>query len=326
VAKRKRKLFSVKEELLCKSREAALAAVQIFNNPNITFKAEIFIVLMHIAWTYLLHAYYRSKGIEYRYYEVRNVRRRFHRTKSGAYKYWELQRCIDCDSSPLDDATARNLRFLIGLRHEIEHQMTTRIDDYVSARFQATCLNYNRWIKILFGDKYGIDQYQTFSLQLSSITEEQVYALDDAPGLPSHISRFIEGFDGELTDEEFNDPRFAYRVLFVAKSANRKGQADRVIEFVSPDSPLAKNVNTEYAVIKEREKPKYLPSQIVKMMHNEGFPGFNMYHHTQLWKSLDAKNPGKGYGIKVVNTWYWYERWIEVVRKHCKENRSLYNI
>jgi hypothetical protein len=35
--KRVRRVFSVKEELLKKSREAALAAVQIFNNPNVTF-------------------------------------------------------------------------------------------------------------------------------------------------------------------------------------------------------------------------------------------------------------------------------------------------
>ena len=326
MTKRKRKLFSVKEELLCKSREAALAAVQIFNSPNITFKAEIFIVLMHIAWTYLLHAYYRSKNIEYRYFDMKNVRRRFHRTKSGAYKYWELERCINYRECPIDQATTQNLRFLIGLRHEIEHQMTTRIDDFVSARFQATCLNYNKWIKTLFGEKYGIDQYQAISLQLASMSKEQVDILRNVGDLPAHIHRFIEGFDSKLTDEEFNDPRFAYRVLFVAKSANRKGQADRVIEFVAPGSALAKNINTEYAVIKEREKPKYLPSQIVKMMHNEGFPGFNMYHHTQLWKSLDAKNPGKGYGIKVVKTWYWYDRWVEVVRKHCKENRGLYNI
>lgn len=322
--KRKRRVFSIKEELLCKSREAALAAVQVFNNPNITFKAEIFVVLMHIAWTYLLHAYYRSQGIEYRYFEMRNVRRRFHKTKSGAFKYWELERCINCDDSPLDRATARNLRFLIELRHEIEHKMTTRIDDYVSARFQATCLNYNRCIKALFGDKYGIDQHQAFSLQLTSLTDGQIDMLKDATDLPPHIYRFIQGFDGELTDDEFNDPRYAYRVLFVSKSANRKGQADRVIEFVSPDSPLAKTLNTEYAIIKEREKPKHLPSRIVDLMDGEGFAGFNMHHHTQLWKKTGARNPGKGYGIQVENTWYWYDRWVDEVRKHCEENRERY--
>ena len=65
--KRIRRVFSVKAELLKKSREAALAAVQIFNSPSVTFKTETYIVLMIIAWTYLLHAYYRGKKVDYRY-------------------------------------------------------------------------------------------------------------------------------------------------------------------------------------------------------------------------------------------------------------------
>ena len=41
----KKKLYSVKDELIKKSREAMMAAVQIYNNPNVTFKAESFITL-----------------------------------------------------------------------------------------------------------------------------------------------------------------------------------------------------------------------------------------------------------------------------------------
>lgn len=60
---RHRKIGSVKKELAIKAREAMLSAVQIYNNPNIQFKSETFIVLSIIAWTYLLHAYYKEKGI-----------------------------------------------------------------------------------------------------------------------------------------------------------------------------------------------------------------------------------------------------------------------
>ena len=87
------------------------------------FKSESFIVLMVIAWTYLLHAYYRSKRVEYRYYRQKAKKRVFDRTKRGAYKYWELERCLNEEKCPLDKDTSNNLRFLIGLRHEIEHQM-----------------------------------------------------------------------------------------------------------------------------------------------------------------------------------------------------------
>jgi hypothetical protein len=323
--KRNRRIGSIKTELLCKSREAAIAAVQTFNNPNIQFKAESYIVLMIIAWTYLLHAYYRSKKIEHRYFKVQGTRRKFDRTKNNAYKYWELERCINDGNSPLDGNTENNLRFLIGLRHEIEHQMTTRIDDLLSARFQACCLNYNHYLKTLFANLDGIEKYLSFSLQFSTISTEQKEMLVDHPGLPKHIQSYVQDFDSTLNDEEYGSQKYAYRILFVPKSANRKGQADRVIEFVKSDSKLADDVNRQYAVIKETEKPKYLPGQIVKIMNDRGFPNFNMHHHTELWKKHKAKEPAKGYGTMVAGKyWHWYERWVNVVLKHCQDHRKAY--
>jgi len=324
--KRNRRIGSVKSELLCKSREAALAAVQIFNNPNITFKAESYVVLMIIAWTYLLHAYYRSKKIDYRYFNQQGRRRKFDKTKNGAFKYWELERCLNDRRSPIDKDTSNNLRFLIGLRHEIEHQMTTRIDDLLSARFQACCLNYNYYIKKLFSNMDGIDKHLSFSLQFSTISTEQKDMLSDHPELPANIQSFIQEFDSSLNNEEYGSQRYAYRIIFIPKTANRKGQADRVIEFVKGDSKLAKKINAEYAVIKETEKPKYLPSQVVEMMKEAGFSKFSIHYHTKLWKKLDAKNPGKGYGTMVAGKyWHWYERWVEKVRKHCEANVEKYS-
>jgi hypothetical protein len=43
--KRKRRFGSVVTELVKKAREAMLTAVQIFNNPQIHFKAELFILI-----------------------------------------------------------------------------------------------------------------------------------------------------------------------------------------------------------------------------------------------------------------------------------------
>ena len=49
MAPRKRRVGSVADELVKKAREAMLTAVQIFNNPQIEFKAELFIVTSMIA-------------------------------------------------------------------------------------------------------------------------------------------------------------------------------------------------------------------------------------------------------------------------------------
>ena len=320
----KRKFRSVKAELLTKSREAMLSAVQIFNNPNIQFKSESFIVLSNIAWMYLLHAYFRDRKIEYRYHKVINTRKRFDKTKRGAFKFWELERCLNDNKSPIDDVTKSNLKFLIGLRHEIEHQMTTKIDEYLSARFQSCCLNYNLYVKQLFGNSFGIDRHLSVSLQFSTIKEEQTEKLKEFTDLPSNIASYINDFDDKLTDELYNDIRFSYRVLYVPKSVNHKGQADKVIEFIPANTPEAEGLNKEYVLIKEKERKKHLPSNIVDAMKAKGYPNFSMYNHTSLWKLKDGKNPNKNFGVNVEGAWYWYDSWIKVVEEHCVENKDLY--
>jgi Protein of unknown function (DUF3644) len=322
--KRVRRVFSVSDELIGKSRESALAAVQIFNNPLITFKSEMFIVMINIAWTYLLHSYYRKNKIEYRYFEKIGKVRRFDRTKNGAYKYWELERCLNEKTCPIESDTSNNLRFLIGIRHEIEHQMTTSIDSSFSAKFQACCLNYNEYIKKFFGDDQGIDHYLSFSLQFSSISKDQMEQLRHQSKLPPNIQGYVQNFESALSDKEFNSPKFAYRVLFVPKTANRKGQADEVIEFVKPDSDVSKSANLTYALIKETERPKFLPSKIVELMKKNGFNKFKQNNHTNLWKEKDAKDPAKGFGVQVESTWYWYENWVDQVTSYCSANPKLF--
>ena len=316
--KRNRKFWSVKEELLTKSQEAMLSAVQIFNNPNILFKSENFIILANISWMYLMHAYYREKKIEYRYFKQAGKRRNFDKTNKGAFKFWELERCLDEGNCPIDTVTKKNLKFLIGLRHEIEHQMTTRIDEYLSARFQACCINYNQHIKKLFGDNYGIDKHLSFSLQFSTINEDHALQLRSFSDLPANIASYINEFDDNISDSDFNDIRYSYRVLYVPKSVNHKGQADKVIEFLPANSLEAELLNKEFVLIKEREKAKYLPSKVVKIMKDKGFTKFSLTTHSDMWNRFDAKNPKNNYGVEVEKKWYWYDAWIKKVEEECK--------
>lgn len=322
--KRIRKLWSVQNELLIKAREAMLCSVQIFNNPQVIFKSESFIVLSNISWTYLLHSYYKKHNIDYRHSDLVVKRKKYYKTKNGSYKYWGLETCLDYKDCPIDEVTKSNLKFLIGLRHEIEHQMTTKIDDLLSARFQACCLNFNSYVKKLFGEDFGIDKYLSFSLQFSSISEDHKNQLTNFEGLPKNIASYISDYDNSVSEIEYNDPRYSYRVLYVPKTVNNKGQADRVIEFIPADSPEAQGLNKEYRIIRDREKPKFLPGEVVKIMNSKGFKNFKAHKHTEIWKLYDAKNPINNFGVQVSKTWYWYESWIKVVEKYCNENISLY--
>jgi len=311
--------YSEKIDLILKAREAALSAVQIYNNPFTKFKSESFIVLFAIAWTYLLHAYYRGKKIDYRYYDIPNKRKKFVRNSDGSIKYWDLTRCILVHESPLDKHTVNNLKFLLGLRNQIEHKKASGLDSYLSARYQACALNFNFYIKELHDQKYSLDNHLALSLQFAELDYTQVQIIKDKEKLiPKTIQSYIAGFDNNLSDMEIKHDRFSYRLLFIKVSAKRKGQADRVIEFIDPKLPLAKNISKEYWVKEDREKPKFNATYVVKKIQEVGFKDFGMYQHIQFWKKYDGKNPQKGFGTFVVNYWYWYENWIDFIIKKLK--------
>ena len=136
------------DELLIKAREAMIAAVHIFNGAGLMFRTELFIVTSIIAWTYLLHAWFRREGIDNRYVRPDGT---IQKTKHGEDCYWELGRCLRHARCPVPKGAVINLDFLLGLRHEIEHRSTNRIDDAVSAKLQACCINFNDAIKASFG-------------------------------------------------------------------------------------------------------------------------------------------------------------------------------
>ncbi|MFZ2167281.1 MAG: DUF3644 domain-containing protein [Minisyncoccia bacterium] len=309
-----RRIFSEKIDLINKAREAMLSAVQIYNNPLVTFKTESFIVLSSIAWIYLMHSYYRSKKIEYRYSTKVGTRKRFIRNPDGSIKYWDLKECISNQDCPIDKNTKNNLEFLIGLRNQVEHKKADGLDSYLSARYQACALNFNYYLKKLHAEKYGLDQNLALSLQFAELDYSQAKIIRDKEELiPSEIKSYISDFDNRLSSSDIEHDRFAYRLLFTKVLAKRKGQADRVIEFIDPKSDLAKNISKEYLIKEEVEKPKVLASQIVKQVQQAGFKNFRMHEHTTFWKKHDGKNPNKGFGTEVVKAWYWYENWAPFI-------------
>lgn len=309
-----RKVFSEKLDLVYKAREGMLSAVQIYNNPLISFKTESFIVLSLIAWTYLLHAYFRSKKIDYRYYQIEKNRKKFSRNPDGSKRYWDLKNCLNQQNCPLDKNTINNLSFLIGLRNQIEHKKASGLDSYLSARYQACALNFNFYLKELFGGKFGLDQSLALSLQFAELdyTQSQVI-LDKENLIPKNIISYIATFDEKLSRDEAESDKFAYRLLFSKVVAKRQGQADRVVEFIDPKSDLAKSINKEYWVKEETEKPKLSATQVVQKIKESGFKDFGLHQHTQFWKKHDGKNPNRGFGTIVVKTWCWYQSWIHFI-------------
>jgi Protein of unknown function (DUF3644) len=311
------------DELLLKAREAMIAAVHVFNSAGLTFRGELFIVTVIIAWTYLLHAWFKKQGIDYRHTVNENGKNVVAKTANGEDKYWERGHCLKYAKCPLEKGIINNLNFLLELRHEVEHRSTTRIDDLIGPKLQDCCINFNDTIKKHFGPQYGLERRLPIALQFVTFGPDQRAVLKKASTLPSHIEMMMDNFDEHLTSEELADPRFRFQVAFVQRTANRPSSADQAIEFVVAGTDEAKEINR--ILLKEVEKKKYLPSEIVRMMKAEGFRKFNMHHHTLLWRKLDPKKKEKGYGAFAIGgLWGWYKNWVVRVREECNAHSDKY--
>lgn len=298
-----------------------MAAIQIFNNPLISFKSEAFIVLMNIAWTYLLHAYYKEKKIEYRYFDQKNQRKLFHKTKAGSYKYWELEQCLKNKDCPLDKPIQLNLLFLIGIRHEIEHSMTNKIDLFISAKLQACCINYNDSLKKLFGINYALDKIIPLALQLFSFGENQIEQLKNVEGLPKNVIDFISQYEANLL--EISDSRYSYRVIYIRDNVNKEGHADSAYRLVDEESSEGKKIHN--ILLKHKQFNKLTQNNLLKKIKELGYSKFEKQNHLNFWRSKwpTAKQrnlQAKQYGELVLNNqWLWFEeKWLPIVLEECR--------
>ncbi|KQN18065.1 hypothetical protein ASE89_07000 [Sphingomonas sp. Leaf30] len=310
------------DQLLVKARDAMVAAVQTFNSAGLSFRAELFIVTSIIAWTYLMHAALKKEGVDVRYWEGSGRDRKVKTTPGGGEKYWELGQCLRHAKCRLDVGTKNNLFYLLEIRHEIEHRSTDRsLDAALSAKLQACCINFNDALKQLYGAKYGLERKLSLALQFASLDPEQVGAVRSAD-LPPHLATVMDAFEAQLTPEQYSDPRYAYRVAMVPRHANRASAADIVAELVPSGSDAAEEINR--VLLRETERTKYRPGDILKKAHEAGYRYFKMHDHTTLWQRLDAKNPAKHFGVDVAGTWYWYESWLQHVLKVLGERAAAY--
>ena len=78
--------------------------------------------------------------------------------------------------------------------------------------------------------------------------------------------------------------------------ANRPSGADQVIKFLK-EMPEGTEAVTAY--IREVERPKYRPGQIITMMQAEGYRQFKMQQHPTYGRPRMREIPSSGFGSPV---------------------------
>lgn len=319
------------------SKAEALLAVDLYNSSGRRRSLEGFIVHMHLAWLYLLHAELQRDEVDFRYWE--EDRRRLKRV-AGEPKTWELAKCARHRWSTSTDPVRANLEFFIALRNKIEHRFQDGIALTVAGHSQALLMNYETEIVVQFGATEGLGDRLRFPVFLSSLTDEGVSALKKIrSSIPSRTSRFIADFHASLDEETTADSRFEFR-MYLVPQIGPKSQADLAIAFVQLEDltepqRLALEQLGRTGVVATRTRQvavqnigKHRPSAVVLLVRKE-LPGFSMGDHTRKWKEhrvrpeTNAPDPAETdarYCVydELVETYLYTPAWIRKLIREAK--------
>jgi hypothetical protein len=263
-------LSPIDDERLYRAREAMIAAVEIFNKPSMLFKIQIYPVLSQIAWTYLLHEYHVRNGVEI----IDN--------NGNSLLLSQMLERADC---PLESDVKKNLAATKILRDNVEHKTLSSIGRTYWPLFQANCLNFDQTIRKLFGDKVGLQDALSVSLQFSQMDIDQLselQAYDLTPQIDA-IDRAIAEGAGLSGDEGTN---YHFKVSYHFEKAT-KGDSHIVFSNNNPKAKSKRSVLTQKVV--GDELWPFKPGTVVEKICDATNLEFNSYHHQLAWKKYGAR-------------------------------------
>jgi hypothetical protein len=287
-----------------KAIEIFKTAVLVYNNNILSTRSETFIVLSIIAWTYLMHARLIGEGVAPVYKNADGTPV----LVDGQEKLWELSYCIERSDVGLSAGEKANLKYLIAIRHAIEHRSTEDINDALQAKVQANALNFLKYLKEKFGTKYDFSHDLAFAIQLQALTLQSANAVKGTTQVAKAVAVVNVLLEGPMTPAEFNDPAYSFRVYVVPKVTNNAKKADQAVIY----SPVGSDVEV---AIKLVERPKYRMTEAIQKLLDDHGLAVSSYKFQQTWKLNDLKNPAKGLVVQLGGQWFWYQEGIDKIRE-----------
>lgn len=272
----------------------ACLAVRLYNDPTEARSFEGFIVHMHLACLYLLHAQFQRDGVDYRYHQIDNPRRL--EKVNGEPRTWELAKCVRV-RWPDQSAARANIEFFIALRNKIEHRYTKFQQELalaVGGKSQALLLNFEEELTTQFGPNFSMATKLRFPVFIGSFTTEGQQALERLHSrLPKGLRRFIAESVSELPDQVRDDQNFDMR-LRVFLELVKNPASGLPVQFVraADMTPQQKELLRSSAMVIVREQQRDVsnrgwlkPRQVVKAVAAQIPFEFNMSHFVKAWKA-----------------------------------------
>ena len=264
-------LCPIDDERLVRAREAMILAVELFNTPRLAFKTGVFSMLANVAWTYLLHEYYQSIGLA-----IIN--------RDGFSLL--LSQMILRDDCPLSKICKQNLSALKEIRDVVEHRTIGSSDSKWLPLFQSTCLNFEKALTTLFGDRLTLGHDLGLSLQFAKLSMEEVTQLQ-AHNLPEHIAALDASLAAKLDEGDADSLEYQFKVVYTLTNVSK---AKAHFQFVQPESVEGKEIQNVLIKYKPTEDIWPLkPGAVVRLVADRSKRKFTSDKHQRAWKLFKAR-------------------------------------
>jgi hypothetical protein len=229
------------ERLIVKSRDAALAAVQAYNNPIATFRTETYIVLMVISFTALFHAVFERDQVDYREYKPDGSIRKvgvYDALIDAAEGFVKFRDLYSAKYVRLNlEAARQNLNWIMNARHIIEHRGSQDVDDLMGSECQSLLLNYEEILVAEFGAYHAINCSLCFPLLLSSRRSPKLLeAIRRRQGADYElVKNRLVTLRSQLPDDIVGDPAFRFPIFLIPVIGRNRRTADKTVEVFDPE-------------------------------------------------------------------------------------------
>lgn len=288
------------------SRDEASLAVRLYNDPAEVRSFEGFLVHMHIAWLYLLHAEFTRDNIDCRHRQRDNP----HRLEKvdGEPRRWELARSARERWPDSKDPIRANLSFFIGLRNKVEHRYSRSqqaLAAAVGGQAQALLLNYEKELTDQFGVGSSMATRLRFPIFIGSFTSEGESALLQLRNrLPAALRTYLADYHTQLDPAVTNDPRYELRLRVLQELAPKDPDALAIQYTRYDDLTDEERVAVEQlgrkgnVIIKERLRnvagaDELSPKQVVAAVQARIPYRFTTDDFQRAWKALNVRPPTK---------------------------------
>jgi hypothetical protein len=152
--------------------------------------------------------------------------------------------------------------------------------------FQSTCLNFEKALTDLFGQRLTLGRELGFSLQFAKLTKEDIAMLQGFD-LPEHIAALDNSLAAKLGEGDGDSLEYQFKVVYTLTNASK---AKAHFEFVQPDSDEGKeiqNVLIKYKPVNDIWPLR--PVDIIKRVKKSSGRNFTSDKHQRAWKMYKAR-------------------------------------